>query len=206
MGKSKSGGNAAAQARADEQARQQRIREGTTAIDTTFDGQFTPDFYEGRRKAYMDYAMPQLDQQHADATKELTFALARSGQLDSSTRADKESQLAKLFALNQQKVADDALGYSNQSKTAVEGARGDLVTMLNATGDAQGAANSAVARASTLTAPQQFSPLSQLFADFTSGLGQQAALEKAAYFTGGAVKPRYDTGLFSPSRSAVKVS
>lgn len=205
MGASKSSGKASKQARADEAARQARIREGTSAIDSTFNNQFTPEFFDSRRTAYVDYAMPQLEQQHADARKELVYALTRAGQLDSSARAEKEAELARLFGVQKQKVADDALGFSNQAKTAVEDARGGLITMLNATGDSAGAANSALARASTLTQPQQFSPLTQLFADFTAGLGQQAALEKASAYSNGMVKPRYDTGLFGPSKTAVKV-
>lgn len=206
MGQSKSGGKAAAQARADEQARQERVRQGTESINQTFDGQFTPGFFDQRRQAYMDFATPQVDQQHADAQKQLTYSLARSGLLDSSVRGEKTAELSRLYDQNKQQVADKALSSANEAKTSVEGARSDLVSMLNATGDAQGASNSALTRAQALTAPQEFSPLTRLFADFTSGLGQQAALERAAAFSGGMVKPRYDTGLFSPGKSSVQVS
>lgn len=204
MGK-KSGGNEAKQARNDEQQRQAKIREGTTKVNSIFDSQFTPGYYDKQRDSYINYANPQLEDQYGNAQKELTFALTRSGLLDSSARADKEGELQQLYDLNKQKVADDALAYSTKAKTSVEDARSNLISTLNATGDAEGAASSALARAGALSQPAAYSPLTQLFTDFTAGLGTQAALEKANYY-GGAAKPRYDTGLFTPNSNAVKVT
>ena len=42
------------------------------------------------------------------------------------------------------------------------------------------------------------------FADFTAGLGTQAALERANYYSGGQTPVRYSTGLFAP-KNAVAV-
>jgi hypothetical protein len=204
MGK-KGGSNEAKRARNDEQQRQAKIREGTTKVNSIFDGQFNDDYYNKQRDSYINYANPQLEKQYGDAQKELTFALARGGNLDSSARADKEGELQQQYDLNKQKVADDALAYGTKARTSVEDARGNLVSMLNATGDAEGAANSALSRASALSEPAAYSPLTQLFSDFTSGLGTQAALEKANYFSGGQTGARYSTGLFTPSNNAVVV-
>lgn len=292
----KGGGGEAAQARADEQERQQRIREGTSRINSIFDGAtvvdnklsasaafdpngryfledgtawaptpqqapqslssifttdangntlsgpnaapdqpaqapsdggaaefaklasegklyggtkqtqgFNDEFFQGRRQAYLDYATPQLEDQYGKAQKELTFALDRSGLLDSSVRGQKAGDLQKLYDTQKQQVADQALTQENEARTAVEDARSNLVATLNATGDAQGAANSAIARAGALSKPGTFNPLSNLFADFTSGLGTQAALERADYYggsgAGGAKIGRYNTGLFTPGGS-----
>lgn len=195
-----SGSKQADQARRDEQERQARIREGTGKIDNIF-GQFDDNFYDDRRDAYLNYATPQLDDQYGDAQRELTFSLARSGLLDSSARGEKTGELQKLYDLNRQQITDQALSSANEARNAVENARSDLVGQLNATGDAQGIANSALARASALSKPAAYSPLTQLFASFTQGIGQQAALERANYYSGGAVKPKYSTGLFTPSNT-----
>jgi hypothetical protein len=104
--------------------------------------------------------------------------------------------LQQLYDTNKQKVAEDALAYSTQAKTSVEDARANLIGTLNATGDAEGAANSALARSAALSQPAAYSPLGQLFTDFTSALGIQAAQERAAAASGGAYKSNYDTGLF----------
>ena len=77
--------------------------------------------------------------------------------------------------------------------------------MLNATGDAQGAANSALARASALSQPAAQSPLAQMFADFTSTLGATAAAERSWVASGGqAGSP--GLGLFGARRNSVQGS
>lgn len=202
----KKGGNEAAQARKEEQQRQSRIREGTTRVNSIFDGQFNDPYFDSRKQAYIDYANPQLEDQYGDAQKELTFSLARSGLLDSSVRGQKTADLQKRYDLSKQEIADKALAYSGEAKTAVEDARANLINTLNATGDAEGAASGAINRASALSKPAAFSPISQLFADFTAGLGTQAALEKANYYSGGQTGARYQTGLFAPKTGSVKVT
>ena len=204
MGK-KGGGGEAAAARAEEQKRQETVRKGTKKVNSIFDGQFNDDYFTGARQNYIDYANPQVEKQYGDASKELTFALARGGNLDSSVRGQKSGDLQQLYDLNKQQVADQALSYEGEARNSVEGARSNLITTLNATGDAEGAASGAIARASALSKPAAYSPLSQLFADFTSTLGTQAALERANYYSGGQTGSRYTTGLFTP-KTAVKVS
>jgi hypothetical protein len=208
----KSGGNEAKRAREDEQRRQERIRGGTTAINSIFDGgtyrpitnasgrvaygdevtkpgQFTDDFFNQRRQSFLDYAQPQVDEQYGDARKELTFALARGGLLDSSVRGQKSGELQKMFDLNSQNVADQALSYETQARTGVEDARQNLIATLSATGDAQGAVNSALSRSAALSQSPAYSPLGQLFSDFTANLGVSAAQDRAATMSGGWYNP-----------------
>lgn len=191
-----------AAARADEQARQDAIRTGTSKISSLFDGQFTPDFYAGRAKSYTDYALPQEQDQFGQAKKQLTFALARRGALDSSSRASLQADLEKRDALQRQNIADQGQTFANTAKANVEGARADLINTLNATGDVTSAVNGATARSQILSAVPGYSPISALFADFTSGLGQQAAAERAFSF-GGGPRPAINTGLFAPRNGAV---
>jgi hypothetical protein len=247
----------AARIRADEEARQQRIRQGTSSINQIFSGgtgkvgtgdkvnlgnydpkktyytstgevwkppatgwgkalqegvyssvadappgAFTEDFFTKRAKAFTDYATPQLESQRGDAAKDLVFALTRSGNLDSSTRATKEGELQKLYDIQRQGIIDQGQAYANTARTNVEDARSDLIKTLNATGDAQGAASGAINRASALSAPDKFDPLSQLFADFTASLGSQYALERSE---ANAQKDyaRHNLGLFKPGRTTV---
>lgn len=191
-------------ARADEQARQERIRSGTADVNSIFDSQFGDNFFNSQRQRYVDYAMPQVNDQRDKAAKELTFSLDRAGQLEGSTRADLAGELQKRYDLQSQKVRDDALSMTSQTRNSVEGARGDLVSTLNATGDAQGAVSSALARSSALSQPAAYSPLANLFADFTGALGTQAAAERS-YAMGGQ-KPLFNTGLFAPRGGSVAVT
>ncbi len=205
MGGGKGGGGEAAAARSDEQARQEQVRQGTSQINNTFDSQFNDGFFDNRRKAFMDYATPQLEDQYGDAQKQLTFALDRNGTLNSSVRGEKAAELQKKYDLNKQQIGDQALASETDARNAVEDARSNLLVSLNASGDAQGASNSALTRAATLSKPAAFSPLASLFGDFTSTLGTQAALERANAYSGGQTGVRYNTGLFAPSSGSVVV-
>ena len=168
--------------------------EGKLYSGTKNTGGFNNDFYAGRRQAYMDYATPQLEDQYGNAKNQLIFSLDRSGNLDSTARAEKMAELTKLHDIQKQSIADKALASETTARNAVEDARANLIATLNATGDADGAAKSALARSQALSAPAEYSPLSQMFVDFTNGLGVQAAQERS--FAAGGPAPRYNTGLF----------
>lgn len=195
----------ARETRADEVARQGRIREGTARVESEFDKQFTPQFFDGRRDAYMAYATPQLNDQYGKAQEQLTYALARNGVLDSSVRTGQTADLGKEYDIQKIKVASDAQDQATAARNAVEGAKGDLLLQLQATADANGAAKGAIARSAALTAQPAFNPVAAGFEGFTNALGQQAALERAAAF-GAPVRPRYNTGLFTPPKNAVRVT
>lgn len=193
-------------ARAKEEARQAQIRSGTKRVNNIF-SQFDDDFFSGQRDSYLNYANPQLEDQFGDAQRELTFALARSGNLESSARGSKVADLQKLYDLNRQQIADQGLSYESQARNNIEDARAGLISSLNATGDATQAANSAVARAQALSQPAAYAPLVDLFSRFTAGLGAQAAQERAEAESaagGGKFTSHYHTGLFGVPNSAVR--
>lgn len=191
----------AQQAATDEATRQAGIRSGTTSINSMFDSQFTPDFYDKQQKNYVDYAQPQLDQQHANAEKQLTFSLARGGNLDSSVRAQQEGQLAQENAAASQGIKDQGNQFANDAKNNVETARQNLISTLDTTGDATGAATAATNRAEALAKPPAYSPVVNAFADITSGLGQQAAAERSYYYGGGPMPSGGVTGMFGVPRA-----
>lgn len=195
----------AQRARADEEARQRRIREGTASINSTF-GKFDDNFYGDIRDSFVDFARPQVDDQFRKASEQGTFQLARSGTLDSSIRGDQTADLKKQYDISLQDIADKARGYETEARNNVERGRGDLISMLQVTGDATGAANSALSRAATLATPPAYSPLGQLFQDGTAMLGQQMAAERA-FALGLGPKPRGGAGLFAPAGGgSVKVT
>lgn len=200
MGKNSASREASA-ARAEEEARQARIRAGTSSIASTF-SQFDDEFYDARRKAYTDFARPQLDEQANEAREQSIFALARNGTMNGTARIEQTADIDKTYADNLQDIESRGLDFASQARNSVEGARADLVSALQVTGDNAGAANAALTRAQSLATPEPYSPLGQLFQDGTAAFAQQAALEKA-YTAGYGQKPRYSTGLFGSPRSAV---
>jgi hypothetical protein len=174
------------------------LKEGKLFQKGPATGGFDDTFYKGREQAYLDYANPQLEQQYGDATKQLTFALSRNGLLDSSVRAQRSADLTRDYDTQRQGIASKALDYSNQARNQVEQSRQGLVQTLNATGDAQGAAQSAITEASNLSQPPAFDPLSNLFLNATQGLATQADLERRG-------EAKFNTGLFNRGKSSSTV-
>jgi len=159
-------------------ARQQEIATGTKNINDTFDKQFTPEFFDNIKKGYLNFANPQLDQQFKDAQKQLTYSLTRSGNLDSSTRADQFGDLTTQYNANRQQIAGDAQGKAGASQDAVNSARSNLLSALSASGNAASAANSATAQASALSSAPSYSPIGDMFGGLTGALASQGAYER----------------------------
>src|SRR3546814_21199857 len=80
--------NAAEIARQQEEARQQRIRDGQSAIDTNF-AQFNDPYFDDYRQDYMAYYQPQLDRQYQNARRKSVLGLHRTGNLSSSRSAER---------------------------------------------------------------------------------------------------------------------
>lgn len=173
-----SGPDYGAMARADETARQGRITQGMGQINSTFN-QFGKDFYDQRAKAFVDTAMPQLNDQLGKTKDELQYNLARSGLTDSSVRTANESELQRQMDVNKADVAGKGLDFANIARQQVEQNRTDLIGQLNATGDATSAAQGALSRASIAAGQPSISPLGMMFQNTTGLLGQ--ASQAGAY-------------------------
>ncbi|MCJ2040282.1 hypothetical protein MKK55_15220 [Methylobacterium sp. J-059] len=180
----------------DEAVRQQTVRDGTQQINNTF-GQFDDAFFDKQRQNYLNFALPQLDDQYGKAQRDLTFSLARDGNLNSSAQAYQNGQLQKAYDTNRTTIADQGQTYANQARGNVEDARANLITTLNATGDASGAANSALARSAALSQPVGYSAIGDAFGAITGGLASQAQLNRAQALATG--KPITAATLFGTS-------
>lgn len=200
------GDNGAGDARAQEARRENAIADAQGNIQNVFSSNFNDDFFNKRKQAYLDFAKPQLNDQYADARKQLIFSLDRSGTLNSTARTTQEANLAKLYGQNQRTVSDAALGYENSSRNNVADAESNLLGGVAQTGNVGASINAANTQAAALSQPDTYSPLGQMFSDFTSGLKTQAALEQAAALTNGAIKPAYNTGLFGSSKAVTTYS
>lgn len=183
---------AAEEARRKEEERQQRITEGTAQIDETF-GQFDDAFYDKFSGQFMDYYQPQLDDQFGDANDQLTFALARSGNLNSTHAADSRAELTSAYDDARAGILSEANAQTDGLRNSVTGEKSSLVAQLNATGDSERASNEATARASQLfnSAPT-YNPLGDIFAGITSGYAaaQYGNQQQATWnrYTGGGTR------------------
>jgi hypothetical protein len=172
----------AAEMRNNEMQRQWKIRQGMDSINKNF-SQFDNKFFDGRQRAYMQYAMPQLEQQYGDAQRGLVYALARQGIGASSEGNRRNGQLSQDYGLQRQNVVDKSMESANETRRSIEDARSGLIQDLHNTADPAAAAKGSVARAAYLNQPAAPSPLGQLFVNTLNGLNtyQQVKGDTDAY-------------------------
>jgi hypothetical protein len=165
----------AAAARATEEARQARIRQGLTKIDETF-APFDDTFYDTRKSAFLDYYKPQIDDQLTDAKDRLTFALARNGNLKSTAAGDAAAKLQKQYTDNWASIVSRADADVNNLKSNVSNEKTSLVAQLNATADADRVSNDALSRTQIMYQNRpEYSPLGDIFSGVGDSISNFAA-------------------------------
>lgn len=175
------GDGGAAQARADEQARQARIKTGVGNINQKFE-KFDEGFFKGRGQAYTNFATPQVNDQYKQVSDQLAFSLARTGLDQSSEKARQGGVLMRDNALARQTLAEGATTEATKARQAVEDQRNNLISQVNMTADPELAAQNAIRSAGIMEQQQAFNPVANLFANTTGLLG---AAQNAGYYSGG---------------------
>jgi hypothetical protein len=149
---------------------------------------FDQAFYDRRRQAYVDQAMPALTDQFTKARENMAFALARAGLTRSSVSADKQSELAGKNTQAAGEIGIRAAGDVSNLRSQVEDARANLITGLQASADPAGAANLALARTQQLagqpigvdTLGDVFGGIGQGIGSFVSGVRQKQLYDRFA--------------------------
>lgn len=142
---------------------------------------FDDNYYGGIRKAFTDFYLPQVDEQYDQAKRKLTYKFANTSNLDSSAGANNIANLFRDYNRERASIGDRALGAERDLRTNVEQTRGELINQLQATADPEAAATSATARAKALTTPAPYSPLGDLFQQYTGALANSVALQNLGY-------------------------
>lgn len=168
--------NSAEIARQEEAKRQARIAQGQQGIDQAFAG-FDDPFYSGYQTQYLDYYNPQLNDQYSDAVKRLTLQLAQTGNLTGSAGAQQLSDLKKFYDTQKLSLTNQALDATNQLRGNIDQRKSQLYADNRAAADPGSAASAAASAAQYLQPTAPTSPLANVFADFFSNLGNQAALK-----------------------------
>lgn len=172
-------------ARAKEEARATRIKTGAGKINDVFGG-FDDGFYSGFRDKQTAFYQPEVDKQFGDAKDQLTYALARAGTLNSTIAGDKQAKLKGAYDLQSASTLSQAEDAAAGLRGNVNSEKSSLVSLLNATGDADRAANEATARAQQIFQKQpSYNPLGDIFSGVTGAIGNYAAGQqnRAAYAT-----------------------
>ena len=163
-------------ARADELARQARVDEGIDEIEDVF-GQYDQDFYDKRSDAYMNYQAPQLQDQYKEGLKDLQFALARGGRLNSSTEVGRKAQAAQDLQFQRQEMAGRAMQAASDSEAGVLEAKDKMIKLNLANADPDLAASLSIARSKALNKPPKYDELLDVFGNITEGLASRQELE-----------------------------
>ena len=165
------------EAREAEKARQRRVAQGRTRIDQVFD-QYDQPFYQQRAQAYEGYARPQLQDQYNTALQDLTYALARSGRLNSSTAARRKAKAQEARDLQGQQIAAKGQDFANELERSMNAARQEMHTQNLAAANPELAASLSSARARAEQQVPAFSPLVDAFTHFSEGLATQQDWER----------------------------
>jgi len=169
-------------ARADETARQERIRKGMSQIATLFEGGWlgggsgkapgVEPYLTQRRADQKAVILPQLDEQRDDAKEGLAYALHRAGTLDSTMAGERQADLGTTFAREKANIMDRIAQDIASQRTSLNQARSSLESSLMATGDAKATTNEATRTLDAFRSQvPDLNPAGNIFAGIATGIG-----------------------------------
>lgn len=147
-----------------EQQRQAAITKGTADINKAYAG-FTPEFYQQRAQAYVDYAMPQVSQQYRQARNQIGFNLANRGLFGGSASGQQFSDLNRTMSQATQGVYDTGQSQAQQLQSNVEAAKNQQLSYLYQSADPSAAGAQAVSSAASFAQPSTFTPVANAFSN-----------------------------------------
>lgn len=169
--------NSAEIARKAEAERQARIAQGQTGIDTAFAG-FDDPFYQKYQSDYTGYYEPQVNDQYSEAVKRLTLQLAQTGNLTGSVGAKQLADLKKHYDTQKLSITNQAVDATNNLRGNISNKKTQLYADNRASADPGSASSAAASAAQYLQPTAPTSPLANVFSDFFSNLGNNAAIRQ----------------------------
>lgn len=164
------GGDGGAAAR--EAARQQKIAEGTAAVNNAFTG-FDDPYYGNISKMYKDNYTPLIQEQYQTALRQLPYQFANTQGSEYQRRVGELERDYQRQLVDNASAADD---FANQRRTNVENQRQSLINQVTAGADPGSAATLASGAAKSLSAQPTFSALGDLFAKYTGNVVNAAGI------------------------------
>ena len=128
--------------------------------------------------------MPQFSRQAGDADRGLRINLGRSGNLSSSYGARELSRLEEEKEANRRRIIDEGIRYGSDQRKSLEDTRGNLIGQLESGAGIENVAGQAAAHARSMTAPPAFSPLGDLFKNYTAAVANASLLSGDSRFPG----------------------
>jgi hypothetical protein len=149
-------------------------------------GGFNDDFYGKYKQSVLDYYKPEVQRQYDNARSDLTFSLARTGNLNSSAAGQKQGALEYEKAIQDSNVINNADQQTSQLKSQVAGQKKSLIDQLYSTEDPTLAANLAQSSANGLQLQTPtLTPAAALFSPMLSAVGGAINSYTSPYGQGG---------------------
>jgi hypothetical protein len=167
------GSNVGNIASAQAQAQSNLTNQSDQLITQAFSG-FNPQYYQGIQNSYMNYALPQLQQQYQTANNQLGYKLAGQGITNGSAAQQAQNALGQSMNQNETQLGNQAVQAGQTQQQAVQGQENNLFSQAQTASDPGALAQQAIGEAGSISTPSVFAPLGQLFTTFgTDWLGNQ---------------------------------
>ena len=169
--------------RADELARQDRITKSVADIRGQF-GRFDDNYLKGVSSSYLDYYLPQFNEQAKEARRQTVFATPSAG---TSAFARRAGQLETDIGRQEANIRSQAQQHAQTQKAKLANQEETLVSQAEGAGGIADAGARAASAADIASTPEPFSPLGQLFAAYTGNVANASLAERQGYAPTGIV-------------------
>lgn len=169
-----------AQVQAQNLQTQANIKQGQANIDNAFKG-FNDNYYQGFENDYNNFYDPQITKQYKDTNATLAAGLVDQGMGASTVGNKKLADLSQQYQTTLVNSANSGVDAANALKKSVSDEESNLSSLNLASDDPNAINTQALASATSLAAPQSFTPLGQVFANALTPL--------SSYYTAAAKVP-----------------
>jgi hypothetical protein len=141
-------------------------------------GQFGDDYFSSIRQAYLDYYLPQVEQQYQDAVRAVKLGTPSLG---SSSYARRSGQLTQDYERAKADISDRAESAVGEARSNIENSRAQILAAVRSGAGAEEAAARATEAVRSLKAPPVYSPLGDLFTRYLMTSANATMADNAGY-------------------------
>ena len=142
------------------------------------EGQFTDDYYNSIGDAFVDYYLPQVQDEYQQAQRKLAF---NPGGTRSSSYGRRAGRLGQAFERTKGDVSDKALAAQAQRRSQVEDQRRQIMASVRGGAGAEEAAASASAAAKAMKAPPVYEPIGDIFSRYLNTAANATVADNEGY-------------------------
>jgi hypothetical protein len=181
-----------------EDQRKAAIASGRSAVDTSL-GAFDDNYFSNIAKTVQDYYLPQIETQFGDANEQLTYDIARKGQLKSQSAIERKAKLQGKYDLEKANIGTKAANAAQQARDSVASTKNVLYGMAESSADPAAVNTALGSETARLRAYQpELTPMGQVFADYVTPVINTVGAGLSAEANG---YKGFNTGIFSPKTS-----